>query len=278
MQLAATKPAPQKVRCRQIAQADLGQLAVLLARGFPATQTGYWTKGFERFADLPAIEGVARFGYVLESEAGIVGVILLISSLRGGQIFSNLSSWYVEPDFRAHSTSLISMATKHKHVTYLNISPAQHTWRTLEAQGFKPYNLGRSAVFPAMNRGAGTVSEIIPRDLPEYELLRAHAAYGCRSVVCELDGAILPFVFKPRRLDRPPVRMTELIFSRDADAFARCAPALGRWMLRRGALGIICDGRVKGFPSRYVAGKEPRFFKGPRVPTDLAFTEKVIFG
>lgn len=278
MQLAAPKPVTQQVRCRQIADADLGGLAVLLAEGFPATQTGYWIKGFNRFRDLPAIEGVPRFGYVLESENGIVGVILLISSVRRGQIFSNLSSWYVAPEYRAHSTALISMATKHKHVTYLNISPAEHTWRTLEAQGFRPYSLGRSAIFPALHRTTGTVSEIIPRDLPEHELLSDHAAYGCRSVICKQDGVDLPFVFKPRRLDRPPVRMMELIFSRDADAFALCAPALGRWALRHGALGIICDGRITGFPSRYAAGKEPRFFKGPRVPSDLAYTEKAIFG
>ena len=32
--------------------------------------------------------------------------------------------------------------------------------------------------------------------------------------------------------------------------------------------------------SHYVAGKEPRFYKGPEAPplNDLAFTEKVIFG
>ena len=275
---AATTPQPQKVRCRQIAEADLDGLANLLARGFPATEIAYWTKGFERFCALPAVEGVPRFGYVLEAETGIVGVILLISSLRGGQIFSNLSSWYVEPEYRAHSTALISMATKHKHVTYLNISPAAHTWRTLEAQGFRPYNHGRSAVFPVLSRGGGVVSENIPRDLPEYELLLAHAAYGCRSVICKRDGIALPFVFKPRRLDKPPVRMMELIYSRSTEAFARCAPALGRWILRRGAFGIICDGRVTGLPSHYVAGKEPRYFKGPSAPTDLAFTEKVIFG
>ena len=29
-----------------------------------------------------------------------------------------------------------------KHVIYLNASPAPHTWRTLTALGFKPFNLG----------------------------------------------------------------------------------------------------------------------------------------
>ncbi len=65
-----------------------------------------------------------RFGYVLEGEQAIVGVLLLISSRRpDGRIVANLSSWYVEPAWRAHSTLLVSMTTKNKRVTYLNASP-----------------------------------------------------------------------------------------------------------------------------------------------------------
>ena len=45
--------------------------------------------------------------HVLDGGLGPVGVILLISSRRGGQIIANLSSWYVQPQWRAHSTLLI---------------------------------------------------------------------------------------------------------------------------------------------------------------------------
>jgi hypothetical protein len=270
--------APQRARCRQIAPADLDALPALLTRGFPTSTPEYWTRGFARWLVLPHVEGAPQFGYALEVEQSLVGVILLIPSQRGAQIICNLSSWYVEPEFRAYSTLLISMATKLKHVTYLNASPAPHTWRTLEAQGFRPYNFGRSAVFSAMSRGSGAISDVVPHDLPERDLLCAHAAMGCVSVVCHRDGAVSPFVFKPRRLDRPPVKVMELIYSRDAADFARCAPALGRHFLKRGVLGLLCDGEVAGLPSHYVAGKEPRYFKGPYIPTDLAFTEKVIFG
>src|ERR1700722_6376183 len=116
----APAPQPQRVRCRQIAQSDLGALAGLLAHGFPRTNHGDWTAGLARIATLPAIEGMPRFGYVLESENGIVGALLLISSRRGTRIIANLSSWYVEPGWRSHSTILVAMATKQKHVIYLN--------------------------------------------------------------------------------------------------------------------------------------------------------------
>src|SRR4051812_3981978 len=109
-----------RVRCRPIADADLETLAELLVKGFPRSRRAYWTNGFARWQLMPIVEGVPRYGYVLETGGTIVGVILLISSLRDGQIISNLSSWYVDPAFRTHSTLLISLATKLKHVTYLN--------------------------------------------------------------------------------------------------------------------------------------------------------------
>jgi hypothetical protein len=266
-----------RVRCRAIAETDLDGLAALLTRGFPRSRREYWTAGFARWQNLPVIEGVPRYGYVLDSGLGPVGVILLISSRRGEQIISNLSSWYVEPQWRAHSTLLISLATKLKHVTYLNASPAPHTWRTLQAQGFTPYNFGRSAIFTLPGRG--TVSEAIPDDLPEAQLLRDHRAMGWISLTVEKDGIVSPFVFKPRRLDKPPAPVMDVMFCRGPEDFRRCAPALARYFLPR-ALGFLIDGDSGTALSHYAEGKEPRYFKGPYRPVlgDLAYTEKVIFG
>jgi hypothetical protein len=172
------------------------------------------------------------------------------------------------------------MATRQKDAIYLNASPAPHTWRTLQAQSFRPFNFGRSAAFPALTFGSGHVTPIVPGDLPERDLLLAHNALGCISLVCEKNGELLPFVFKPRRLDRPRVRMMELIYCRSTDDFVRAGAALGRHLFfKHGALGVILDGKIAGMPSHYVAGKEPRYFKGPEAPSlnDLAFTEKVLF-
>lgn len=267
-----------RVRCRQIADSDLDGLADLLARGFPGTSHGYWTQGFARWQMMPAIEGMPRYGYVLDGGVGPVGVILLISSKRGEQTIANLSSWYVEPQWRTHSTLLIAVATKLRHVTYLNASPAPHTWRTLQAQGFTPYNFGRSAVFALP--GLGAVSECIPDDLPEAQLLRDHRRLGLVSLTVEKDGVVSPFVFKPRRLDKPPVPVMDVMFTRSPDDFRRCAPALAKHFLPRGCLGFLIDGDRHGLLSHYVEGKEPRYFKGPHRPVlgDLAYTEKVIFG
>jgi hypothetical protein len=269
--------AMNRVRCRAIAESDLPGLAQLLARGFPASRLSYWTDGFARWRHVPQVEGMPRYGYVLDDGTAPVGVLLLISSLRGGGVVANLSSWYVEPQYRTHSTLLVSLATKLKHVTYLNASPAPHTWKTLTAQGFAPYNFGRSIVF--VLPGSGAVSLDIPDNLPEAQLLRDHRAMGQTVVTVERDGTVSPFVFKPRHLDKPPVPVLDVMFTRGPADFRRCAPALARHFLPRGRLGFLIDGDQPGI-SHYAEGKEPRYFKGPCRPIlgDLAYTEKVIFG
>ncbi len=272
--------AVQRVRCRQIVDSDLDTLAGMFMVGFPHHTREFWDSGLARLAALAPIDGMSRIGYTLESDKGLVGALLTISSRRGPQIISNVSAWYVERPYRAHSTLLVSMATKRKDVIYLNASPADHTVRTLEPLGWKPYSSGRSAVFPVLRLGGGSVGEDIPADLPEYTLLKDHRSLGCVSVVCEKNGNISPFVFKRRWITRHKLPVMELIYCRGTQEFERCSGALGRYFLKkRKSLGFIIDGKFRGAFSRYADGKELRLYKGPRAPerNDLAYTEKVIF-
>ena len=163
-------------------------------RAFPVRAGPIGRRASPAGSRLPVIDGVPRYGYVLDNGFDIVGVILLISSRRGGQIISNLSSWYVEPQWRTHSTLLISLATKLKHVTYLNASPAPHTWRPCRRRGS---SRTISAAAPSsLCPAAARVSDVIPDDLPEARLLRDHRAMGMTSLVVESDGIVSPFVLQ----------------------------------------------------------------------------------
>jgi hypothetical protein len=266
-----------RVRCRPIDESDLDGLADLFTRGFTRTRRDYWLRGFARWKNLPAIEEMPRYGYLLEGRFGPVGAILSISSKRGEKIISNLSSCYIEPQYRNHSALLMSLATKLKHVTYINASPAPGTWRNLQAQGFSPYNFGRSLVLALPGRGA--VSEDIPDSLPEAQLLRDHGGMGWISLVVERDGLVSPFVFKPRRLERPGVKVMDVMYCRSAEDLRRCLPALAKYFLPRGAFAFLMDGDMEATLSHYAEGKEPRYFKGPHRPIlgDLAYSEKVLF-
>jgi hypothetical protein len=278
---------PPQVRCRQIRTSDVEAVAELLARGFPVKPRKYWTTALERLAAHRAPEGCPTFGFLLEADGRVVGVQLLIFSERGGEVRCNVSSWYVEPDHRGHAAILASMASKLKHVTYVNTSAAEHTWPILQALGYRKYSQGQFAAVPVLKGGPAlrvkTLSESEDiGDLPERELLQAHADAGCLVLVCDAAEGPAPFVFLRRPVAGLPFAAMQLIYARSTEDFAACAGPLGRRLLRHGAPLVICDAPapVAGLPGLWFARRGPRYFKGPSEPrlNDLAFTEMVVFG
>ncbi len=281
--------APARVRCRQIAETDLDAVAALLTVGFPARTRDYWTRGLERMRvrDVPADH--PRFGYMLESDGKAVGVVLLIFSERDGGVRCNVSSWYVDPEFRSFAPMLTSAAMKLKHVTYVNTSPAEHTRPILAARDYVRYSDGQFVALAALC-SPGRDWRVRPfnaadarhRLLDEAELLQRHAEDDCIVLVCETPDGPEPFVLVPRRILYSPLPVMQLIYCRDTDAFVRCAGPLGRGLMKQGAGAVILDanGPLWGLAGLYFRGKAPRYFRGPVAPrlNDLAFTEAVVFG
>jgi hypothetical protein len=274
-----------QIRCRQIRTADLQAVADLLTRGFPDRPRKYWTTALARLEARGAPEGCPQFGYLLEADGRAAGVLLLIFAEREGRVRCNISSWYVEPAHRGHAAILAAMATKLKHVTYLNTSAATHTWPILEAQGYRRYSQGQFVALPALSRGGGVTARGLAeadRDLPDYELLCAHADAGCTVLVCETPHGPAPFVFLRRRVARGLLPAMQLIYARDTESLAACAGGVGRYLLARGGLCVICDAEapIAGLAGLFFKDRGPRYFKGPERPrpNDLAFTEMVVFG
>jgi hypothetical protein len=275
---------PSQVRCRQIREADLEAVGDLLTHGFPARPRKYWTSALRRLATRDAPEGYPRFGYLLEANGAVVGVLLLIFTETAGAVRCNVSSWYVEPAHRGHAALLASLASKLKHVTYINTSAATHTWPILEALGYRRYSQGQFAALPALKPGQGRVRRLndTDRDLSDYDLLAAHAEAGCLALVCETSAGPEPFVFLTRRLSGLPFAAAQLVYARDTERFAACAGPIGRFLLRGGVPLVICDAPapVAGLTGLWFKDRGPRYFKGPERPrlNDLAFTEMVVFG
>jgi hypothetical protein len=281
----------EKVRCRQIQEADCPAVADLLAVGFPDRTLGYWRHALRALETRTAPEGYPRFGYLLEGERAVVGVLLLIfTEVGGGKVRCNVSSWYVDPAYRMHAAPLVSAALRYKGVTYLNVSPAPNTWPILEAQGYQRYVEGQFASVPALSlTGVGT--RVRPYDpvtddarLPAQEaaLLKDHAARGCLVVVCQRGEAIAPLVFLPREVRRLGKTVMQLAYCRDTADFTRSAGPVGRFLARRGVALVLCDGDgpIDGLIGRFFKDRAPKYFKGadrPR-PNDLAYTEAVLFG
>ena len=286
-----------KIRCRQIGESDKDAVLRLLTRGFPGRPGRYWARGLRRLGERVIPAGCPRYGYVLEADGLPVGCVLLLCTTMdvGGEKRTrcNLSSWYVEPEFRSYASSLILFALREKHATYVNVSPAPHTWPTVEAQGFRRYCSGLFVAAPALNPNSEAVQVrrirpgAPPSDLismPEIDLLAAHAGYDCLSLVVHAADGDHPFIFNPFRIrkGRIPLPGMRLVYCRDIAEFVRFAGPLGRFLLRRGKPCVVLDsnGLIDGLTGFYTEATGRKYFKGASAPRlgDLVDTELVLFG
>lgn len=282
------------LRCRQIEAADIGAVASLLARGFPVHDREFWLKAFTQLSRHEPPVGLPKYGYLLAMGDTVVGALLLIcSTIRTGGTTAtrcNLSSWYVEPEFRAYAPMLVAQAIRHKDVTYTNVSPAPHTRPIIEAQGFSRYSDGVFVAITALNGlFGGRKAEVIDAtkqpdiecDAFDREVLLQHAALGCDSLWCVASGQASPFVFRPR-LVKGRIPCAQLIYCRDVGDFVRFAGPIGRFLGRRGKFLVVIDanGPVPGLVGWFRQGKMPKYYKGPQRPRlgDLAYTEYALLG
>ncbi|HUC48879.1 MAG TPA: acyl-CoA acyltransferase [Xanthobacteraceae bacterium] len=280
------------IRCRQIEEADVPAVAELLTRGFPSRGGEFWRHALDQLARHEPPDGLPKYGYLLESSNAPVGVLLLIcAAMPADGAFAprcNLSSWYVEPAFRAYAPMLVSQALRHKQVTYTNVSAAPHTWPIIEAQGFHRYSDGIFVALPALAFGGEEADVFDARCEPsvsfdrfDRETLANHAAHGCISLWCESAGQAYPFVFRPR-LVKGCVPCAQLIYCRDIADFGRFAGPLGRYLARRGRPVVIVDANapIPGLVGVFRRGSKPKYYKGPQRPRlgDLAYTEYAILG
>jgi hypothetical protein len=290
---APTRP-PRGVACREIQPSDLEAVIDLLTKGFQRLRKRvYWVRVVRRLSQHKSPPGYPRFGYLLESDGTPIGVLLTIFSVRQvngtDHVRCNGSSLYVEPAFTVYAPLLIRRAERHKNVTYLNTTPAAHTWASVEAQGYTCLSTGQFVCVPLLARPA--VGAIRVRDAGhgarppeglepfEVELLASHAGYDCICLVCEYQGTAHPFVFGRRRKFGIP--MAHLYYCRDQTEFGHFAASLGRHLLRCGILFAVldADGPLPGLIGRYVP-RGRRYWRGPESHRigDLAYTEVAMFG
>jgi hypothetical protein len=283
----------RRVLCREIEETDIHGLVDLLMRGLPHVPSrDNWVQTFQCLSRHRTPTGFPKYGYLLECEDAVVGVILLIHSsisINGElKIRCNESSWCVEPTFRSYASLLALHGRGRKDVTHFNLSPGTHTLANLEARGYVRYCSGWFASLPALSaRSHGARIELITTDwqpdqnlvTAEIELLLAHASYGCISLTCSSGDGTHPFVFVPLKKSGifPYVH---LIYCRDVADFVRFARPLGRFLVTRGFPLVTLDanGPVRGLVGKYFVGP-PKYFKGPDRPRlgDLAYSELAMF-
>ena len=286
-----------KPHFREIVESDLDAIGDLLTRGFQHRSRDYWMRGLHRQAVRPLPPGAPRYGYLIEDNGAPVGCLLMIFSCKiiDGEIATccNVSSWYVDPEFRNYAALFASMTQKRKDITYFNVTPAVATWPILEAQGFVPYCRGLYFSVPALSRSgrrmavervAAKTHSVAGLPDADLEMLKRHAAYGCLALVCLTADAPLPFIFFSLRKRRGiiPLPVMQLGYCRSIADYIACAGAIGRYLLWRGKPIIVVDasGALAGLPGIYSEARGRKYYKGPHRPRlgDLADTELAIYG
>jgi hypothetical protein len=279
------------LRFRQIGETDFSAMSGLLARGFRKRNREFWRRAFEQLRGRQSPPSLPKYGYLIEHDGVPVGALLLIcAELPGSEIRCNFSSWYVEPQFRAQASLLVSMALRRKDVTYVNVSPAQHTLPIIEAQGFSRYCDGVFMAIPLLTRPRvserikvldALQSPEVAFDSSEHKLLLDHSSAGCTSVWCTTSQHAYPFVFR-RRLVEGAIPCLQLIYCRDVAEFVRLAAPIGRFLASRGGFVVMVDanGPIPGLVGKFFRNKMPKYFKGRQRPRlgDLAYTEIAMLG
>jgi hypothetical protein len=285
---------PSRIRSRQIGEADIDAVADLLLKGFGKRRTReFWLAVLDRLTRYPTPAGLPKYGYGLESDGALVGVVLLISTVienaNAWTMRCNVSSWYVEPEFRSYAPLLAAQASKHQNVTHLNISPMPHTRPIVEALGYELYSRGIFIAAPLLQAFGANGVRIVNADAPpealhetfEQKLLADHAAYGCISFWCVDAERAYPFVFRPRLL-KGVIPYAQLVYCRAVDDLVRFARPIG-WALARHRQPLVmidANGPIRGLVGKYLHDVKPKYCKGPDRPRlgDLAYTETALFG
>jgi hypothetical protein len=276
-------------RIFELSEAHLDIAIDLLTEGFNRKRS-YWENAIERLRSRPTPDGLPRFGYGIEHETALVGVLLTITTQIGRNVRCNLSSWYVRPSFRHLAPMLAQRPLKHHHVTMFNVSPARHTWSILQAQGYSRFSSGRLACIPLLSRDSGAYAFSYRSKahyscaLPEFEkiILDDHESYGCLTVIVEtISGKILPFVLGRRHRYGIPAA-AHLVYCRDIHDFVEHAHVIGRFLSNHALFFVLTDalGPVKGLFGlfrkdlpRYRRGNDDQIRLG-----DVAYSEQVVFG
>lgn len=75
---------------------------------------------------------------------------------------------------------------------------------------------------------------------------------------------------------------TQLIYCSDPSDLVRSAGPIGRYLAARGRffMPVDANGPLPGMVGKYLAGKMPKYFRGPDRPRlgDLSYTEAALFG
>jgi hypothetical protein len=276
------------MRIREIEDTDIFEVSALLTEGFPRRTLGYWQTALNVLSRRQNEKDYPRYGYGLDVDGRLEGVLLVWAARIDGSIRSNLSSWYVRSPYRSFAPFLHHHAARAKGSVYLNLSPAPHTIPMLEAFGFRPYTGGtllvdaRSVIKLADSIVRPLTAETASRlDIATRSTVEAHIGYGCTGLLLEDAEGPMVALYRIKWLKGlvPAARFV----AGDPARLIKAAGGLMRFVLRRGMPLLVIDAPMEWVPPsgiRLLANRERRYVKGVVAPApgDLRETDIALFG
>jgi hypothetical protein len=276
------------MKIRPIIKDDLDAILLLLCEGFRRRGQSYWRNALSILTDRPEIEGLPRWGWLLEDDNAPQGVLLALASRARGKVRLNLSSWYVREAYRKYATLMLRPTMRDPSICVLDLSPAANVVPIVLGMGYQPYTAGTLLLTPrdALRRPKSWTSDKAPvrpwqasecADAEEKALVETHIGYGCRALLVEDTPAL--YRLKWLKGVVPAARFV----SGDPFALAEHAGSLTRYLAAQGVPLAMIDAPLQGVLS--AAGKamperEIRYVWGAAPPAagDLLETEVAVFG
>ncbi len=252
------------VTCRPSTDADHPKIIALL-REFRNPDLG--DDDWRRLLETRYTETQHQAGYVLDDEGSIVGFMAHTYSERliGGRPhrLCNMSSWFVAEAYRGRGLALLLPLLKDKSVTITNLSPSPVALEICKKLGFSalcrhkrmipilPY-----ALIPGEKVGLGRASTSGAAEDPRFaDIMRDHKMPHHHVLSFRWAGRwqlVVANLIRRRLSGSIRARFLRIHHLSDHRAFRPLLPAMSRYALGRGALGIIAD-------DQYIGGPPPRF-------------------
>lgn len=136
-------------------------------------------------------------GFVIEDKNKIVGFLGTIFSEQAIDAhiatICNLTTWYVEANYRQFGLNLFAKLMQLPQVTWTNLTPAPHLYKWLLKSGFKPFEDKQRCILPIPNlhRKSQVNCQIITEEqqLPSemLDLFRKHSTVKVKHILIQQD-------------------------------------------------------------------------------------------
>lgn len=213
---------------REVSPGEVDGLGRFLRAGFGHIDERVWLGMFQYawIAEKP------NLGLVIHAEGrirGFLGTIYATRRVNGKTgLVCNLSSLYVEPDYRTWAPMLMAAAVRDESVSYTALTPGRNFLHIAKAMGFEPLDRSRLFLPPLTNSltlrpGSEIVSD--PESVrsrlaePERRIFDHHRPYDCLQLAVQERSEATLLIAKRRVLRGVPV--SELLYCGSPPLLAR---------------------------------------------------------